>query len=158
VLIWFAVLSVLLVAVVFKSPGVDYRTVMLGAIIPVLEGFTGGPKLLHSVVGAVAVLGILMLATRNRRLLRRRLLGIPIGLMAHLVLDGAFTITAAFWWPFAGTDFAQGQIPEWSHWEISLLLDLVGLAVGWWAWNWFGLTDPAARQRFLTDGRLDVPA
>ena len=53
-LIWFAVLSVLLVAIVFKSPGIDYRTVIVGALLPVAEGFTGGPKVLHSVVGAVA--------------------------------------------------------------------------------------------------------
>ena len=60
---------------------------------PSAKGSLGGPRLLHSVVGAVAVLGIVMLATRNRRLLRRRLLGIPIGMMAHLVLDGVFTWT-----------------------------------------------------------------
>ncbi|MCU1370143.1 MAG: hypothetical protein JWO77_1337, partial [Ilumatobacteraceae bacterium] len=85
-LIWFAVLSVLLVAIVFKSPGIDYRTVIAGAVLPVAEGLTGGPKLLHSVVGAVLVLGVLVLCTRKRRLLRRQLLGIPIGMMAHLVL------------------------------------------------------------------------
>ena len=156
-LIWFAVLSVLLVAVVFKSPGVDYRTVMLGAVLPVLEGATGGPKVLHSVVGAVVVLGVLMLATRHRRLLRRRLLGIPIGMMAHLVLDGAFTVTRIFWWPLAGTDFASQQIPEWSHLVPSLVLEAVGIVVGWWAWRWFGLDDPERRERFLRDGRLDVP-
>jgi len=157
VLIWFAVLSVLLVAIVFKSPGVDYRTVIFGALLPIAEGPTGGPKVLHSVVGAVVVLGALMLCTRNHRLLRRRLLGIPIGMMAHLVLDGAFTVTAAFWWPLAGTAFADQQIPEWDHVGVSLVLELVGIGVGVWAWRWFGLDDPERRQRFLTDGRLDVP-
>lgn len=156
-LIWFAVLSVLLVAVVFKSPGVDYRTVMLGAVLPLAEGVTGGPKVLHSVLGAVVVLGVLMLATRHRRLLRRRLLGIPIGMMAHLVLDGAFTVTKVFWWPLAGTGFADQQIPEWSHLGVSLVLEVVGIAVGAWAWRWFGLDDPERRDRFLHEGRLDVP-
>ena len=157
-LIWFAVMSVLLVAVVFKSPGVDYRTVMVGAVLPIAEGFTGGPKLLHSIVGAVAVLGVVVLATRNRRLLRRRLLGIPIGMMAHLVLDGAFLTARVFWWPvIGGGSFTSGQIPEWSHLRVSLVLELVGVAVGWWAWRWFGLDDPDRRHRFFTDGRLDVP-
>ena len=158
VLIWFAVLAVLLVAIVFKSPGVDYRTVILGAVLPVAEGLTGGPKVLHSVVGAVIVLGLLMLATRRHRLLRRRLLGIPIGMMAHLVLDGAFMVTEVFWWPVAGTEFADQQIPEWSHLGVSLVLELVGIGVAVWAWRWFGLDDPGRRHRFLTDGRLDVPA
>lgn len=157
VLIWFAVLSVLLVAVVFKSPGIDYRTVIVGAVLPVAEGFTGGPKFLHSVVGAVVVLGVLMLATRRRRLLRRQLLGIPIGMMAHLVLDASFAVTAVFWWPVAGWAFADQQIPEWEHLGLSIVLELVGIAVGVWAWRWFGLDDPARRERFFTEGRLDLP-
>ena len=156
-LIWFAVLSVLGVALVFRSPGIDYRTVILGSILPLVEGATGGPKVLHSLLGAVALLGIVMLATRRRRLLRRRLLGIPIGMMAHLVLDGAFTVTRIFWWPLAGTSFGSGQIPEWDHLGVSLVLEVVGVAVGFWAWRWFGLDDPVRRQRFFSDGRLDVP-
>ena len=155
--IWFAALSVLMVAVVFKSPAIDYRTVILGAVLPVGEAALGGPRLLHSVVGAVLILGVVVLATRNRRLLRRRLLGIPIGLMAHLVLDFSFTRTSIFWWPLAGTDFAPGQIPELNHLGVSLGLELIGIGVAWWAWKLFGLDDPAKRQRFLSDGRLDLP-
>jgi hypothetical protein len=155
--IWFVVLSVLLVAVVFRSPGIDYRAVIVGALLPLAEGLTGGPKVLHSLVGATLVLVVVMLATRRRRLLRRRLLGIPIGMMAHLVLDGAFTRTEVFVWPFAGWAFAEGQIPEWDHLGLSLLLELVGIAVGWWAYRLFGLDDPAKRQAFWTDGRLELP-
>jgi hypothetical protein len=157
VLIWFAVASVLLVAIVFRSGGVDYRTVALGALLPLLEGALGGPKVLHSVTGAAVVLGVAMLATRSRRLLRRRVLGIPIGMMCHLVLDGSFTRTDVFWWPFTGLGFAEGQIPELDHLAVSLVLELVGVALGVWAWRLFGLDEPAARQRFLADGRLDLP-
>lgn len=156
-LIWFAVLSVVLVAVVFRSGGVDYRTVVVGALLPVLEGFLGGPKVLHSVAGAGLVLGVAMVATRNHRLVRRRVLGIPIGMMCHLVLDGSFTRTDVFWWPFTGTGFADGQIPEWSHLGVSLVLEVVGIAVGVWAWRLFGLDDPVKRARFVREGRLDVP-
>jgi len=156
-LIWFAVLSVLLVAVVFRSPGIDYRMVIAGSLVPVLEGLTGGPKLAHSVLGAVVLLGVIMAATRHHRLLRRRLLGLPIGMMAHLVLDGAFAVTAVFWWPVAGFSFADGQVPEWDHLGVSLVLELVGIAVGVWAWRLFGLDDPTRRHRFVRDGRLDLP-
>jgi hypothetical protein len=157
VLIWFAVLSVVLVAVVFKSPGIDYRTVVIGSVLPVGEGLVGGPGFFHSVIGAVAVLGIMIVATRNRRLLRRRLLGIPIGMMAHLVLDGSFMVTAVFWWPLRGFRGTDQQIPEWTHLGVSLVLELIGIAVGVWAYRWFGLEDPEKRHRFWTDGRLDVP-
>lgn len=156
--IWFAATSVVLVAIVFRSPMIDYRTVVLGALLPLLEALLGGPRLLHSVVGAVGIMGLVMLATRNRRLLRRRALGVPIGLMCHLVLDGSFTRTDVFWWPISGTAFASGQIPELSHWGASLVLELVGIAVAVWAYRLFDLQDPAKRQRLRDDGRLELPA
>ncbi|MEO6988258.1 MAG: hypothetical protein ABI239_06380 [Aquihabitans sp.] len=156
--VWFAVASVLAVAIVFQSPAIDYRTVILGALLPWIEVLAGGPKLLHSVVGAVALLCVVMLATRNRRLLRRRLLGIPIGLFCHLVLDGSFTRTETFWWPLAGTEFASGQLPELSHLGVSLALEIVGVAMAFWAWRLFGLGDPAVRRRFIEDGRLTLPS
>lgn len=155
--IWFAATSVVLVAVVFRSPAIDYRTVIVGSLLPLVEAVFGGPRLLHSVVGAVAVLGLVMAATTGRRLLRRRLLGIPIGMMCHLVLDGSFTRTDSFWWPVSGFGFASGQIPELSHLGVSLVLELVGVAVGLWAWRLFRLDDPEVRARFVSDGRLDLP-
>jgi len=157
VIIWFSVLSVLLVAIVFRSPAIDYRTVILGALLPWVDALFGGPRLLHSVVGAVAIMVIVVLATQRRRVLRRRLLGIPIGMMCHLVLDGSFTIVRAFWWPVSGTRFASGQVPELSHLGVSLVLELVGIGVAVWAWGLFGLRDPQRRERFLRDGRLELP-
>ncbi|MBX3314937.1 MAG: hypothetical protein KF906_11515 [Actinobacteria bacterium] len=156
-LIWFVVMSIVLVAIVFRSPAIDYRTVALGAVLPWLDALFGGPRFLHSVTGAVVVLVVVMLATRRRRLLRRRLLGIPIGMFCHLVLDGTFTTTQAFWWPFAGTAWASGQVPELRHLGLSLVLELIGIGVGVWAWRLFRLDVPTVRQRFLDDGRLDLP-
>lgn len=155
-LIWFAVGAAVLVVLVFQSPAVDVRTVALGAVLPVGEAFFGGPRVLHSVVGAVAVLVVVMLATRGRRLLRRRLLGIPIGLLAHLILDGSFTRTRSFWWPLAGRSFAHGQVPEVSHLAVSLLLEVAGVALAAWAYRRFGLADPARRRRLLDDGRIET--
>ena len=156
--IWFAVASVVLVTVVFRSAAVDHRTIVLGALLPLVEAAFGGPRILHSLTGAVAVLAIVMLVTQGRRILRRRLLGIPIGLMCHLLLDGSFTSTQAFGWPLTSRSFAPGQIPEFSHWQVSLVLELVGIALAVWAWREFDLADPAKRERFLRDGRLDPPA
>ena len=155
--IWFAVLSVVLVAVVFRTPSIDHRTVIVGALAPLVEAAFGGPRVLHSVVGAVAMLGVVMVATRNRRLVRRRLLGVPIGLMCHLVLDGSFARTDVFWWPVSGTDFAPGQIPELSHLGVSLVLEVVALFVAVWAWRWFRLQEPVRRRQFRDHGRLDLP-
>ena len=156
-LIWFAAVSVVLVAFIFRSPAIDYRTVVVGAVLPVLGGLLGGPRLLHSMVGAVALLGLAMAVTTRRRVLRRRLLGIPIGVMCHLVLDGSFTRTDVFWWPVAGLAFAPGQIPELDRLGLSLVLEAVGIGVALWAWRLFALDDPENRRRFLTDGRLQLP-
>lgn len=156
--LWFVVLSVVIVAVVFRSPAIDHRTVIVGSLLPLVEAALGGPRLLHSVVGAVGLLGLVMVATRGRRLLRRRLLGVPIGMMCHLVLDGAFTRTDVFWWPVAGLDFAAGQIPAIDHLVLSVVLEVVAVAVGLWAWRLFGLEDPARLERLRSEGRLELPS
>lgn len=158
VLIWFAVLSVLMVAMVFRSPAIDHRFVVVGSLLPLVEVAIGGPRLLHSVVGAVGVLVAVVLGTTQRRLVRRRLLGVPIGLMCHLVLDGSFTRTEVFWWPVTGAAFADGQIPELSHWRMSIVLELLGLVAAAWAWGHFALADPARRHHLIHDGRLEPPA
>ena len=156
-LIWFAAASVLIVAVVFQSPGIDYRFVIAGSVAPLADELFGGPRVLHSVVGGVALLVLVVAATSRRRLLRRRLLGLPIGILTHLVLDGSFARTRTFWWPVTGWRFASGPIPELDHLGVSLMLEVVGVGVAVWAWRWFGLADPERRSRFLSDGRLDPP-
>ena len=73
-LFWFAATSVLIVALVFDSPALDYRMVMLGAVVPVLEGAVGGPWLLHTLTGAAAVFALVVVVTRGRRLVARQVL------------------------------------------------------------------------------------
>jgi hypothetical protein len=154
VLIWFAVLSIVVTWAVFQSPAIDYRMVALGSVLPVVEApFGAGP--LHSLLAPTVVLGIVMLCTRHRRLVRRRWLGLPIGMYMHLVLDLAWTRTDTFWWPFLSRSFSPGASPEVSRGVWSLLMEAVGIAVGVWAYRRFGLDDPERRSLFLRTGRLD---
>ena len=77
--VWFAAVSVTVVALVFGSPDLDYRLVMLGSVLPLAEGVFGGRWLLHSVVfNAVLLLGVMVVA-RGRRPTQRRWLALPIG-------------------------------------------------------------------------------
>ena len=99
-----------------------------------------------------------MLATRHRRLLRRVLLGIPIGLFIHLVLDGAWADTDTFWWPFTGWSFDGDQLPELARGGWTLVMEVVGAVALWYGYRIFGLADPARRERFLRTGRVDVVA
>jgi len=154
VFIWFAVLSVVITWAVFQSPALDYRLVALGAVLPTVEtAFGAGP--LHSLLAPTLTLAVVMLATQRRRLVRRRWLGLPIGMYMHLVLDFAFTRTATFWWPFLGTSFSPGRSPELSRGWVTLLMELCGIAVGVWAYRRFGLQDAERRSRLLHTGQLD---
>jgi hypothetical protein len=155
-LLWFAGLGFLAVVLVFRSPALDYRMVALGAVLPVLEALTGGPKVLHTLLGPVLVLTVVMLATRHRRLVRRRWLGLPIGMLVHLVLDGSWAERDLFWWPVFGWSFPDTQLPELERGLGAIVvMELVGLVVIAWSWRRFGLDDPARRRMFLREGRLD---
>lgn len=155
-ILWFAGVTFVFVWWVFRSPALDYRLVMLGAVLPVGEVVFGGPRLLHTLLAPVALLTLVMLATQRRRLVRRRWIGLPIGLLMHLALDGIWARVEVFWWPFAGLSFGEGGLPELGRsGAVVLLMELVGLACLVWAWRAFDLGDRATRDRFLRTGRLD---
>ena len=153
--IWFAAVSFLVVAMVFDSPAVDYRIVMLGAVAPIFEGAVGGPWVLHTLAGSVAVFAVVVVATRGRRLLARRAIGLPIGLLLHLVLDGTWLSSSLFWWPFGGgSPLGQGRIPEFDHVGTSVVLEVVGVGCAIFLVRRFELTRPDRRREFVRTGRL----
>ena len=153
--VWFAAAAFVIVVLVFSSPAIDYRFVILGAVLPVGEALLGGPYLLHTLMGSVAVLVLVVLVTRGRRLAARQLVGLPIGMFLHLVLDGTWTRTELFWWPFLGLDaLGEGQVPEIEHLALSLLLEAVGIVLAVWAVRRFRLTEPTRRAEFMRTGRL----
>ncbi|MEO7555984.1 MAG: metal-dependent hydrolase [Acidimicrobiales bacterium] len=153
-LLWFIGLAWLVVYVVFQSPALDYRLVTLGAVLPLADAVTGGAWVLHSLLASVGALALVMLATRRRRLVRRRWLGVPIGMFVHLVLDGVWTNTTVFWWPFFGSSFAGEGLPEVGRGPLIVVMELVGVAALVWGYTRFDLRDPAIRRRFLTTGQL----
>ena len=152
---WFLALSFVLVALVFDSPALDYRMVMLGSVLPVVELLAGGPWALHTLLAPLVVLVAVMLATRGRRLARRRWLGLPIGLFLYLVLDGAWLRTDLFWWPAFGAGVGSGDLPEFKPAATLIALELIGLATGAWAVRRYGLADRERLRLFWTQGRLE---
>jgi len=155
VLIWFAVVSAVAVAEIFGSPMVDYRMVALGSVLPVVDVVVGQPTPLHTLAAPVGVLTIVMLATVGRRLVRRRLLGLPIGMFLHLVLDASWGNAQLFWWPAFGNDLSAFSVPESSAIAIRVLLDVIGVGVAVWAYKRYGLADPENRERLIRSGHLD---
>ena len=152
---WFLALSFVLVALVFDSPALDYRMVMLGSVLPMVELLAGGPWALHTLLAPLVMLVAVMLATQGRRLARRRWLGLPIGLFMYLVLDGSWLRTDLFWWPVFGAKVDSVDLPEFKPIAALIALELIGLAVAAWAVRRYGLTDRSKLRLFLTQGRLD---
>jgi len=156
VFLWFVGPTVALVWLVFRSPAFDYRVVVLGALLPLVEVVFGGPGILHTLLGAVAGLTIVMAATRRRRLVRRRWIGLPVGLLFHLGLDGAFTRAELFWWPFLGSTWPDGGLPELDRpFVVLVVLEALGATACWWCYRAFGLDDPARRKLMVETGQVD---
>jgi membrane-bound metal-dependent hydrolase YbcI (DUF457 family) len=154
VLLWFTGLSILIVANVFRSSGLDYRAVAAGALLPLVIDLPVGHRAVgHSLVFAVVLFAAVMAGTAGRsRLLRRRLLCFPIGVFVGLVLSGAFTQDHVFLWPFVGSGFGdESLLPAW--WVV-LLEELAGLVSWWWIAGQFDLYLPEPRREFLRTGRL----
>lgn len=157
-LLWYVGMSVLLVAYVFRSHGIDYRVVALGAVLPLLASIvTGGQSYGSTLLAAVALLSVVMVATIGRpRLLRRRLLCLPIGYFAGLVLSGAWLDDDRFWWPLGGRSIDVGAILP-SAWVV-LVLEVIGLVACWWMVGVCDLYQPEPRRELWRTGRLRMPA
>jgi hypothetical protein len=95
-----------------------------------------------------------MVTTSRRGRRRPLLLGLPIGLLLHLVVDGAWTDTQLFWWPLGGVDLSGTELPEAARGWWAVAMELAGLAILVWVWRSSRLSRPAARHRFWTTGQL----
>ena len=155
-LFWFVGTVVVTVWWVFRDPTFDYRLLVVGAVLPLAE-VPFGALVLHSVTFAVTLLVVLMLVTPSRAPIRKMLLGLPIGLLLHLVFTGAWRTARVFWWPFGGAGFddAPNPVAERGWWNVPL--ELAGLALCWWVFRRADLADPERRTWFRRTGQLALP-
>ena len=154
--LWFLGTAIAAVWFVFRDPGFDYRLLCVGALLPdVVDVWFGGARALHSVTVSIAVLLGVVVASAGRRPWRKRALAIPIGMMLHLVFDGAFADNKVFWWPFGGIRFTHHRLPSIARGWIDIPLELIGAGLLVWVWRAFGLSDPARRAELRRTGRLE---
>lgn len=103
---------------VFRDPGMDLRWVAVGSLLPDLidkpigsimfHDIFGTHRLVaHSIVFPVIVLAAVLTVTRRGSASRSAAIGVVIGSLFHLVLDGAWADPAAFWWPALGAGFPE---------------------------------------------------
>ncbi len=152
---WFFGTAILTVLFVFRDDRFDYRLLLVGAILPdVVDIFSGGAWVMHTVLASVVALAIVMLATKRHKPSRRRLLALPIGMFLHLIFDGAFSSASLFWWPIAGFSFQDAQLPSSTRMSLNVLLEIFGVAMLLWAWRQFNLSSRSAREHFISTGQL----
>jgi LexA-binding, inner membrane-associated putative hydrolase len=152
--LWFVGTAIVAVWFVFRDPRFDYRLLVVGSVLPLLDALFGGARVMHTLVFSLAVLVAVMLLTVNRRRARRLWLGLAIGTLLHLVFDGAWTNTDVFWWPFGGWSFEDARLPEAARGWWNIPLELAGLAILVWVWRTARLADPARRRAVVRTGGL----
>jgi hypothetical protein len=160
-------------AIVYVTIGrrrVDYRFILLGAVLPDLLDAVGcffyecggGRGVAHSLVANVAVTVLIILVLRGET--RLAVFGIGVGWLLHLGGDGMWDAPKTFFWPIAGTGFATGPAEPYT-WDLFLHPispphvwawsgEVVGALILAWFWVAFSLGDRERRSRFFRDGHL----
>ena len=156
--LWFIGTAVVSVWYVFRDPRFDYRLLAVGSILPDVIDLPGGhAHWAHSLTVSVGTLIAVMLVTAGRKPIRRLLLALPIGMLLHLVWDGAFTSTKVFWWPFAGS-WGSVRVPSLQRGWLNIAFEAAGALLLAWMWRRCDLADPERRAALLRHGLLMQPA
>ena len=139
---------------VFRDTSIDYRLLLVRALLPDLVDVPlGRAGWAHSLTLSVVVLAVVMIATKRRSAARRLFLALPIGLLLHIVWDGPFTVAEVFWWPFTG-GWGDHDVPLVGRGWWNVVFELLGLLALVWVWRAAGLSDKARRQAFVHTGQL----
>jgi hypothetical protein len=155
--LWFIGTAVVSVWYVFRDPRFDYRLLAVGALTPdVIDLPSGQARWAHSLAVAVAVLGLVMLVTVGRKPVRRLLLAVPIGMMMHLVWDGAFASTHVFWWPFAGS-WGSVRVPSLARGWWNVAFEFAGALLLAWIWRRCELSERRRLGDLIRRGVLIQP-
>ncbi|CAB5031547.1 unannotated protein [freshwater metagenome] len=152
---WFVAAAIFSVRFVFQDPRFDYRLLVVGVLLPdAIDIWFGGARVLHTLLFSVSMLVVIMLATRTRKVLRKRLLPLAIGTFMHLIFDGAFTATKVFWWPFGGVSFGDAELPVAQRMGLNVVMEIAGVIFLVVLVRQCGLAHADRRHNFLRTGML----
>jgi inner membrane protein len=160
--------AALLTYVTLGRRRIDYRFVLLGAVLPDLVDvplgawlLEGGDRYLgHTLLAATFVAVVVVITLRGER--RLSVFGVAVGWLLHLVVDGMWRAPVIFLWPAFGAEFPTAS-QEPYDWDLlahpadhlgTWAAELVGALVLAWFAVAFGLGSRTRRRRFLEDGRL----
>jgi len=168
-LLWHLGIATLIVYVTLGRRRIDYRMILIGAVLPdIVDGVLGiflfegqaGRWIAHSMLAAIVVTVVIILGFKGDR--RQSLFGIGVGWLLHLVADGMWQAPQTFLWPAFGTEFSTSPREPYS-WDlffdpIAHLTtwggELIGLSILAWFWVAFRLGGDNRFRLFLSDGYL----
>jgi len=115
-ILWHLGATALAVRYIYRDPAMDLRWVLAGALLPdiidkplgavLFNDHFGAHRLFaHALVYPVVLFFAVLVVTGRVSAARKGLIGLVIGVLFHLVLDGAWTEPAAFLWPLFGWSF-----------------------------------------------------
>ncbi|MGH2729794.1 MAG: metal-dependent hydrolase [Actinomycetota bacterium] len=168
-ILWHLGTAALVVYVTLGRRRIDYRFVLLGAVLPdLVDGLLGlfifdGPEgrwIAHSMLAVIVVGTVIVVGFRSET--RLRVFGIAVGWLLHLVADGMWQAPRTFLWPAFGTEFATTPTEPYSWDVFTHPLDhlgtwggeLVGVAILAWFWVAFRMGTEGRAKLFLGDGYL----
>jgi hypothetical protein len=155
--LWFIGTAVITVWYVFRDPRFDYRLLAVGALLPdAIDLPSRHARWAHSLTVSVAALVLVMVVTAGRRPIRRLFLALPIGMLLHLVWDGAFASTSVFWWPFTAS-WGSVRVPSLQRGWLNVLFEVAGALILAWLWKRCSLSDPERRAALIRHGVLAQP-
>ncbi len=168
-LLWHLGIATLIVYVTLGRRRIDYRMILIGAVLPdIVDGVLGlflfegqvARWIAHSMLAAIVVTVVIILGFKGDT--RQSLFGLGVGWLLHLVADGMWQAPQTFLWPAFETEFSTSPREPYS-WD--LLLDpiahlttwggeLIGLSILAWFWVAFRLGEDNRFRLFLSDGYL----
>ena len=168
-ILWHLGTAALIVYVTLGRRRIDYRFVLLGAVLPdIVDGLLGlfffdGPEgrwIAHSMLAVIVVGTVIVVGFRAET--RLRVFGVVVGWLLHLVADGMWQAPRTFLWPAFGTEFATTPREQYSWDVVTHPLDhlatwgaeLVGVAILAWFWVAFRMVEENRARMFLRDGYL----
>ncbi len=168
-ILWHLGLATLIVYVTLGRRRIDYRFILLGAILPdIVDPVVGlfvpqGPSgrgVAHSILAVVVVSVVIIVGLRGET--RLAWFGLGVGWLLHLVGDGMWSSPETFFWPAFGNTFSATPAEPYS-WDLFVhpldhlstwAGELVGFAILVWFWVAFELGRDGRARLFLRDGYL----
>jgi hypothetical protein len=161
-------LAVLIVYMTLGRRRIDFRFILVGAVLPdvvdaamglLLHGDGSTRRWAHSLTAVIVLAVVVILGSKGER--RLAIFGLPVGWLLHLVGDAMWNEPRTFLWPLFGTGFDGATEP----WSLALFtrplahlglwgMELAGLAVLAWFWIAFRLAEDNRAKLFLSDGYL----